>query len=92
MSNADGSSAGFFVCCTAVALRQSPSTYNNALMLLRLHSPPLSNVDFLMAHGVSCMLQVVSSQSYNMLLLQQLVAVSVLIACGEILARLTGPV
>ena len=44
---------------------QSPSAYNNALMFFRLHSPPLSKVDFLMAHRVSCMLQVMSSQSYK---------------------------
>ena len=62
MSNAD-CSAGFFVCRTAVALRQSPSAYNNASSSSQ---PPLEQrKNFLIAHGVSCMLQVVSSQSYR---------------------------
>ena len=47
------------------------------IMLLHLHGPPLSNVDFLVVHGVSCMLQVVPSQSSKKVLLEQLTAGSV---------------
>ena len=58
--------------------------------LFRLYTTPLSNEDLLKAHGVSCMLQVVSSLSYRKVILQQLTAVSVIIVCCEISARLTG--